>query len=188
MAPAQRRAPSPLLPPDLPSQCTAKCARTHHELASVPAHSSNLSSTGEMVGPHRDHDASDSQQPPGHHDGRSTSAGVSSGQSPSSTTTTSPLHQTGRSPMAVVTSPCMQHSLMLLKRETHEIRLKIRQKEMEGKGMAKCYPCQVQNYQAWFEQEQSQIAANDPSRVVLPVFPVTAAITSPLAKRYVQPG
>jgi hypothetical protein len=69
----------------------------------------------------------------------------------------------------------MQHSLMLLEQETHEIRLKIRQKEMEGKGTAKCYLCQVQNYRAWFEQEQSQIAANDPSRVVLPAFTVTAA-------------
>jgi hypothetical protein len=128
-----------------------------------------------MVGPHCDHDMADSQQPPGHHDGRSASAGVSSGQPPSSTTTTSPLHQTGRSPMAVVTSLRMQCSLMLLEWEMHEIRLKIGQKEMEGKGTAKYYPCQVQNYRAWFEQEQSQIAANDPSRVMLPAFPVTAA-------------
>ncbi|KAI9568515.1 hypothetical protein HD554DRAFT_732990 [Boletus coccyginus] len=46
---------------------------------------------------------------------------------------------------------------------------------MEGKGTARCYPRQVQNYRTWFEQEQSRIAASDPSRVALPAFPVTAA-------------
>ena len=77
--------------------------------------------------------------------------------------------------MAVVISPRMQRSLMLLERETHDTRLKVGQKEMEGKGTGKCYPRQVQNYRAWFEQEQSRIAASDPSRVALPAFPVTAA-------------
>ena len=69
----------------------------------------------------------------------------------------------------------MQHSLMLLKQETHNVRLKIGQKEMEGKGTAKCYLRQVQNYQVWFEQEQSQVTVSDPSRAPLPAFPVTAA-------------
>ena len=57
--------------------------------------------------------------------------------------------------------------------EMHNIQLKLGQKEMEGKGMAKCYPCQVQDYRVWFKQEQSQITASDPSRVALPMFPVT---------------
>ncbi|KAF8120444.1 hypothetical protein EV363DRAFT_1140881, partial [Boletus edulis] len=63
----------------------------------------------------------------------------------------------------------------LLEQETHDVRLKIGQKEMEGKGTAKSYPRQVQNYRAWFEQEQLRIAASDPLRVALPAFPVTAA-------------
>ena len=46
---------------------------------------------------------------------------------------------------------------------------------MEGKGTGKCYPHQVQNYRAWFKQEQSWIATSNPSRVALPAFPVTAA-------------
>ncbi|KAI9572447.1 hypothetical protein HD554DRAFT_2168107 [Boletus coccyginus] len=53
---------------------------------------------------------------------------------------------------AVVTSPHMQHSLMLLEQEMYKIQLKIRQKEMKGKDMA-----------------------SDPSQVALPVLPVTAA-------------
>ena len=40
--------------------------------------------------------------------------------------------------------------------------------------MAQCYPHQVQNYYAWFEQEQSQIAVDNPLQAVLPVFSVTA--------------
>ena len=46
---------------------------------------------------------------------------------------------------------------------------------MEGKGTAKCYPQQVENYWAWFEQDQSRIAVSDPSRAALPAFPVTTA-------------
>ena len=46
---------------------------------------------------------------------------------------------------------------------------------MEGKGTGKCYLCQVQNYQVWFEEEQSWIAASDPSWTGLPAFPITAA-------------
>ena len=65
--------------------------------------------------------------------------------------------------MAVVISPHTQRLLMLLEWETHDTRLKIGQKEMEGKGTGKCYPCQVQNYWAWFEQEQLWITASDPS-------------------------
>ena len=77
--------------------------------------------------------------------------------------------------MAMVTSLHTQCSLMLLKQEMHDIQLKIGQKEMEGKGMAKCYPHQVQNYQVWFEQEQLWVAASDPLQALLPAFPVTTA-------------
>ena len=170
MAPAQHRALSPSLPLDAPPQRAAKCARMHHE-ASVAACPSNLPTANKTVGPHA------AKQLPGHHDERptGTNAGVSESSQPPSSPS-SPLRKAaGCSPTATVTSPRTQRSLMLLERETHNIQLKLGQKEMEGKGTAKCYPCQVQNYRVWFEQEQSQIAASDPSQVVLPVFPVTAA-------------
>jgi len=169
MAPT-RRAPSPSLPTDLPSHPAAKRARTRHHELSVPAHLSDPSSAaGKMVTPHM------AEQPQPHHDGRSADSdpGVSFGW-PLPASPSDPVHQAGCG-VATSTSPRTQRSLMLLERETHDTRLKLGRKEMEGKGTAKCYPRQVENYRAWFEQDQSRIAASDPSRAALPAFPVTAA-------------
>lgn len=169
MAPT-RRAPSPSLPTDLPSHPAAKRARTRHHELSVPAHLSDPSSAaGKMVTPHM------AEQPQPHHDGRSADSdpGVSFGW-PLPASPSDPVHQAGCG-AATSTSPRTQRSLMLLERETHDTRLKLGRKEMEGKGTAKCYPRQVENYRAWFEQDQSRIAASDPSRAALPAFPVTAA-------------
>lgn len=88
--------------------------------------------------------------------------------------TLDPAHPTC-GPLATITLPCTQCSLMLLKCETHNVWLKIRQKEMEGKGTGKCYLHQVWNYRVWFEEEQLRIAASNPLWMVLPTFPITAA-------------
>ncbi|KAH0832250.1 hypothetical protein J3R83DRAFT_13225 [Lanmaoa asiatica] len=63
---------------------------------------------------------------------------------------------------------------MLLKQETHEARLRLGEKEMEGKGTAKSYPRQVHNYQTWFDAAQAHVVKKDPTRVVIPAFPITA--------------
>ena len=86
-----------------------------------------------------------------------------------------PPQQGCSSVAAAVVLLCTQCSLALLKQEMHNVWIKIRQKEMEGKGMMRCYPRQVENYYTWFEQKQSRMAADDPSQAVLPAFPVTAA-------------
>ncbi|KIK32123.1 hypothetical protein CY34DRAFT_111093, partial [Suillus luteus UH-Slu-Lm8-n1] len=72
-------------------------------------------------------------------------------------------------------SPRMQRSLGMLEQESHELRLRIGEKELEGKGTAKSYPRQVQNYQLWFDADQVRTAAEDSTRVPIPAFPVTAA-------------
>ena len=74
--------------------------------------------------------------------------------------------------------PRMQRSLMLLEQETHEVRLRIGEKEMEGKGMAKSYLRQVCNYQTWFDAAQACTVEKDPMRAVIPAFPITAAKTA----------
>jgi len=79
---------------------------------------------------------------------------------------------------ALVVSPCMQRSLSMLEQESHELRLRIGEKELEGKGTAKSYPRQVQNYQLWFDADQARTAAEDSTRVPIPAFPVTAAKVS----------
>ena len=79
---------------------------------------------------------------------------------------------------APLPSPHMQCSLMLLKQETHEVRLRIGEKEMEGKGTAKSYPHQVCNYQTWFDAAQACTVEKDPTRAVIPAFPITAAKTA----------
>jgi hypothetical protein len=66
----------------------------------------------------------------------------------------------------------------MLEQESHQLRLRIGEKELEGKGTAKSYPRQVQNYQLWFEADQARIAAEDGARVPIPAFPVTAAKVS----------
>ena len=76
---------------------------------------------------------------------------------------------------AAMISPRMQRSLSMLKQESHELRVRIGEKELEGKGTAKSYPRQVQNYQLWFEADQERIAAEDSTRVPIPAFPVTVA-------------
>jgi hypothetical protein len=66
----------------------------------------------------------------------------------------------------------------MLEHESHELRLRIGEKELEGKGTAKSYPRQVQNYQLWFDTDQVRIAAEDSTRTPIPAFPVTAAKVS----------
>ncbi|KAG2095328.1 hypothetical protein BD769DRAFT_1678377 [Suillus cothurnatus] len=78
----------------------------------------------------------------------------------------------------LVVSPHMQHSLSMLEQESHELRLRIGEKELEGKGTAKSYPQQVQKYQLWFDADQARTAAEDSTRVPIPAFPVTAAKVS----------
>jgi hypothetical protein len=75
---------------------------------------------------------------------------------------------------AVPFSPCMHRSMALLEHETREARLRVGEKEMVGKGTAKSYPRQVHNYQTWFDKEQMCVVANDPTRVIIPAFPITA--------------
>jgi hypothetical protein len=72
----------------------------------------------------------------------------------------------------------MQRSLGMLEQESHELRLRIGEQELEGKGTAKSYPRQVQNYQLWFDADQVRTAAEDSTRVPIPAFPVTAAKVS----------
>jgi hypothetical protein len=79
---------------------------------------------------------------------------------------------------APLPSPRTQRSMMLLEQETHEVRLRIGEKEMEGKGTAKSYPRQVCNYQTWFDAAQACTVEKDPTRVVIPAFPITAAKTA----------
>ena len=46
---------------------------------------------------------------------------------------------------------------------------------MEGKGTAKSYPRQVSNYKSWFDVVQACTIKKDPTRAVIPAFPITAA-------------
>ena len=88
------------------------------------------------------------------------------------------LSQSVSSFPAPLSSPRTQRSMMLLEQETHEVRLRIGEKEMEGKGTAKSYPRQVCNYQTWFDAAQACTVEKDPTRVVIPAFPITAAKTA----------
>ena len=148
MAPTQC-APSPSLPADLPLHGAAKHAQTCCGLSKL-SENARPSSAGKAVGLHVD------EWP----------------KSPSASNSLSPQHLVAA---AAVISPCMQCSLALLEQETYDVWIKIGQKEMEGKGMARCYPRQVQNYWAWSKQEQEQIAVSDPLPAVLPAFPITTA-------------
>ena len=162
-----RRAPSPSS--DLPSPHAAKRART----CGVPVPSPEPSPAAEAVSPQA---AKDVVQHCGGHP--SDTAAPEQPKSELLTRTVTlrlgPAHST-HGPSAATTSPRTQRSLMFLEREMHDVWLKIGQKEMEGKGTGKCYPRQVRNYRVWFEEEQSRIAASDPSRTALPAFPITAA-------------
>ena len=139
----------------------------------MPVPSPELSPTTEMVSPQA---AKDVVQ---HCGGHPSDTAAPEQPEPESLTRTvtlrlGPAHST-HGPSAATTSPHTQRSLMFLEREAHNVRLKIGQKEMEGKGTGKCYPHQVWNYRVWFEEEQSRITAGDPSRTALPAFPITAA-------------
>jgi len=76
---------------------------------------------------------------------------------------------------APLPSPRTQRSMMLLEQETHEVQLRIGEKEMEGKGTVKSYPRQVSNYESWFDAAQACTVEKDPTRAVIPAFPITAA-------------
>ena len=88
------------------------------------------------------------------------------------------LSQPVSSFLAPLSSPCTQRSMMLLEQETHKVRLRIGKKEMEGKGMVKSYPHQVCNYQTWFDVAQACTVEKDPTRVVIPAFPITTTKTA----------
>ncbi|KAK7056117.1 hypothetical protein R3P38DRAFT_1377096 [Favolaschia claudopus] len=72
-------------------------------------------------------------------------------------------------------SAAMKAALDDLEAESHLIRQQIAADEQSDKETARSYARQVTNYQVWWDGNQAQLAATNPSRVVIPAFPIIPA-------------
>ncbi|KIJ04442.1 hypothetical protein PAXINDRAFT_22268 [Paxillus involutus ATCC 200175] len=85
--------------------------------------------------------------------------------------------QTATITNALATPPTdpMQLALHNLDMEAHAIRDRISAEERADKETKRSYERHVQNYVAWWENEQSRLACEDPARPLIPAFPITPA-------------
>ena len=98
-----------------------------------------------------------------------------SSSSPVPMPTPGPPVQSMHNPATADLSACQQQSVDHLEAASQAVRLHVARKEQSDKSTSTSYARHIKAYVAWWDAYQASVVAEDPDKVAIPAFPITAA-------------